>query len=323
VSFAAPLHLILLLAVPAAAWWLLWLERRRAAQSQVWAPAPLQANMVSRPPSWRRVVPVALLLVGVAVLLVGFARPRASVRVSTQEATVVLVLDTSGSMAANDAAPSRLGAAKLLADRYVQKLPHGYQMAVITFSDHSALVVPPTHDLVRVRAAIAGARTRSDGTALADAVARAVRVGASIRGSTGSPKRPPAIVVVISDGGQTAGRTTPAQAAQLAKKARIPVTATLVGTQDGVVTQKLQGGYTERIQVPAQPNSLRVITSGSGGAYFGSPATADVKRVYDELGTRVGTRQKTIEVTAAAAGGGLAFMVVGALLSGLWFRRVP
>ena len=97
----------------------------------------------------------------------------------------------------------------------------------------------------------------------------------------------------------------------------------LVGTPDGIVQQKLKGGFTERIQVPAQPQALEAIARGSGGRFMGGRAAVDVSGVYDELGSRAGTRKKTVEVSAAAAGGGLAFMLAGGLLSGLWFRRIP
>ena len=322
-SFASPVLLVLLLAVPAAAFALRALDRARARRSAAWAPEALQPNMVERPPSWRRHLPTALLLVGVAILLVGFARPKASFTVSTQQATLVVVLDVSGSMAAGDVQPSRLASAKLLADRFLRELPHGYQMAVVTFSDHSAVVASPTHDLDRVRAAIAAAHAGPQGTALADAVVRAVKVAQSVKGTPGSSKRPPAVVVLLSDGGQTSGRVTPQQAAQTARKAGIPVATVLLGTPDGVVTQKLQGGYAERIQVPADPTVLQAISSGSGGAYHSSPGAVDPRRVYQALGSRGGTRRKTVEVTAAAAGGGLAFMLAGALLGGVWFRRMP
>lgn len=322
-SFAAPVLLALLVLVPLAAWGYHELERRRARRSSAWAPLALQPNMVVRPSSWRRHLPTALLLAGVALLLVGFARPKATITVSSREATLVVVLDVSGSMAANDVRPSRLAAAKLLADRFASELPRGYQMSVVAFSDHSAVVAAPTTDLRRVRAAIAAARSGPQGTALAEAVVRGVHVGQSVKGSTGSSKRPPAVVVLISDGGQTAGRVTPQQAAQTARKAGIPVATVLVGTLDGVVTQKLQGGYTERIQVPAEPALLRSISSGSGGSYHPSPAAIDPRQVFHALGSRVGTKHETVEVTAAAAAGGLGFMLAGAALGGLWFRRLP
>jgi Ca-activated chloride channel family protein len=271
---------------------------------------------------WRRRIPAALLLVGAAALLVGFARPRASVSVSTQEATIVLVLDVSGSMAADDARPTRLGAAKAVVRQFLAKLPHGYRASLVTFSDGEAVVAPPTHDMTLVDTALERAKTGPQGTALADAVGRAVRVATSVQGSV-KGKRPPATIVLLSDGGQTAGRVTPQQAAAAARKAHIPVNSVLVGTPDGVVRQKLVGGYVEQIQVPAQPQTLQAISRLSGGRFLSSPRAVDARSIYSELGSRVGSRKKTVEVTPALAAGGLVFMLAGGLLSGLWFRRVP
>jgi Ca-activated chloride channel family protein len=323
VSFAAPLLLLFLLAIPAAVAGYLWLERRRESRAAGWAAPALLPNLVERPPNWRRHLPTALLLLGVALLLVGFARPRTSIKVKRQEATVVLVLDVSGSMAAKDAQPSRLGAARTAALRFVDQLPKGYRMALVTFSDHAAVPVPATHDLTVMRAAIARAKSGPQGTALAEAVSRAVDVGISVKGQAKNQRRPPAIVVLFSDGGQTAGRVTPAQAAAKAKKSGVPVSTVAVGTPDGVVLQALKGGFTERIQVPAQPASLQAIAHGSAGRFYPSIATVDVKAIYAELGSRVGRQNKTVEVTAAAAGGGLVLMLAGAVLSGVWFRRFP
>jgi Ca-activated chloride channel family protein len=323
VSFAAPLLLRFLLAVPAAVGGYLWLERRRESRAAGWAAPSLLPNLVERPPGWRRHLPTALLLAGVALLLVGFARPRTSVSVKRQDATVVLVLDVSGSMAAKDAQPTRLGAARAAALQLVDKLPKGYRVALVTFSDHAAVVVPATHDLDVMRAGIARAKSGPQGTALAEAVSRAVDVGVSVKGQAEGQRRPPAIVVLFSDGGQTAGRLTPAQAAAKAKKAGIPVSTVAVGTADGVVLQPLRGGFTERIQVPVQPSSLQSIATGSAGSFYPSIASVDAKTIYRDLGSRVGRQNKTVEVTAAAAGGGLVLMLAGAVLSGVWFRRFP
>src|SRR5207237_4419203 len=135
-------------------------------------------------------------------------------------------------------------------------------------------------------------------------------------------RRPPAVVVLFSDGGQTAGRISPQQAAAKAKKARIPVSALAVGTVDGIVRQPLRGGFFERFQVPVQPAVLRTIAQGSGGRYA-RLRDVDVKGVYRALGSRVGRQDKQVEVTAVAAAGGIALMLAGALRPGLWFRRLP
>lgn len=321
-SFGSPLLLVFLAAIPAAAALGVLVERRRRRGQEAWAPAALLPNMVTRPPNLRRHLPTALVLVGLALLLVGFARPKATFHVHSEEATLVLVLDVSGSMAANDVAPTRLAAAKAVASRFLDKIPHGYQVALVTFSDHVAVGSPPTHDVDLVRAALARAHSGPQGTALADAVVRAVRLGSAVKGTI-KGKRPPAVVVLLSDGGQTAGRFTPQQAALRARQAGIPVSTILFGTPDGVVQQQIQGGFTERLQVPADPTVLELLSRQSNGRFSSGPAAVDVAGTYDELGSRAGKRKKTVEVTAAAAAGGIAFMLAGGLLSGIWFRRLP
>jgi Ca-activated chloride channel family protein len=116
---------------------------------------------------------------------------------------------------------------------------------------------------------------------------------------------------------------TPQQAAAKAKQAGIPVSAVPLGTPDGVVIQPLKNGFTERIQVPVQPAVLQLIARASGGRFTQGAASVNVEDTYSELGSRVGNKHKTVEVTAAAAAGGMAFMLAGALLSGVWFRRIP
>jgi Ca-activated chloride channel family protein len=320
-SFEAPVLLLFLLAVPAAVAAYLWFDRRHDARAAAWAAPALLPNMIERPPAWRRHLPTALLLAGVALLLVGFARPSATFSVKRDEATIVVVLDVSGSMAANDAHPTRLGAARAAAERFVAALPHGYEMAVVTFSDHASVVSPPTHDTTRLRYVIEHAKSGPQGTALASAVSRAVDVATSVHSSTRGV-RVPGQIVLFSDGGQTAGRTTPQQAGTQAAKAHVPVTAVAVGTPDGVVEQPLKGGFTERFQVPVQPAALQTIARASSGKFVTGAQSVNVHATYATLKERAGHKRKVVEVTSAAAGGGLAFMLAGALLSGLWFRRL-
>jgi Ca-activated chloride channel homolog len=321
-SFGVPVLLVCLLAIPAAVVLLVLLEQHRRRRSTAWAPAALLPNMTTRPSQLRRHLPTALTLLGVTLLLVGFARPKATYHVKAQEATLVLVLDVSGSMAANDVQPTRFAQAKAIARRFIAASPSGYRLSLVTFSDHVAVSAAPTRNLETVSAALARAHTGPQGTALADAVVRAVRVASLVKGSERG-RRPPAAVIVVSDGGQTAGRVSPEQAGARARQARIPVSTILLGTPDGIVQQKLKGGFTERIQVPAQPQALESIAHGSGGRFTGGVAAVDVAGTYDELGSRAGKRKKTIEISSAVAGGGLAFVLVGGLLSGLWFRRIP
>jgi Ca-activated chloride channel family protein len=320
VSFTAPQLLLLLMLVPLAALAYVLHDRRHDRRANAWSQPALLPNMAKRPPALRRHLPFALLLIGVALLLVGFARPKTTHTVAENQATVVVVLDVSGSMAAHDAHPTRIAQAKTIAYALAKDLPKGYRMAVETFSDNSAVVAPPSSDLNRIRAAIAAARVGPQGTALAQAVFHAVQVALTVPEEK-SGKKPPAAIVVLSDGGATAGRVSPQQAAARAANAKVPVDSVLFGTPNGVVHQKLKGGYTEQIEVPAQPVTLQYLARSTGGRYAATPDAFDARAVFRNLGSRAGTRRAAIEISSAAAGGGLAFMVLGMGLSGLWFRR--
>lgn len=319
-SFSSPTMLVLLALVPLAALAHYAHDARRDRRAARWASPSLLPNMVDRPPAWRRHLPFALLLAGLALLLVGFARPKTHRTVKDNQATVVLVLDVSGSMAANDVPPTRIAEAKAVARSLVDALPKGYRIAVETFSDHSDVVAPPSTDVLRTRQAIAAAHTGPQGTALTQAVFHAVQVARTVP-ELKSGRKPPAAIVLVSDGGITAGHVTPQQAASRAANARVPVYSVLVGTPNGIVHQPLKGGFNEQIEVPAQAVALQFLARQTGGRFFDSPQAFDAHSVYANLGSRAGTRRATVEITAVAAGGGIAFVLAGVGLSGLWFRR--
>jgi len=319
VSFGSPYLLLLLLAVPAAVVVLVWLERRRERRASAWASPALLPNIAARPPAWRRRLPAGLLLLGAALLLVGFARPQTGVTVGRNEATLVVVLDISGSMASKDTPPSRLDAARSDIRKLLKETPKTYRVAAVAFSDHDAVIAPPSRDRSVVLSAISRVRTGPQGTALTDAVLHAVRLARALPKVDG--KRPPATVVVFSDGAANAGRATPAQVLKAAKQGHVPIDSVVIGTPSGVVHQKLQGGFDEQIAVPVEPQLLQALARGSTGRAY--TPDVDLEPVVRQLKTRTGTEHKTVEVTAAAAGGGLCCMVVAGLVSGLWFRRVP
>jgi Ca-activated chloride channel family protein len=319
VSFANPALLAFLAAVPAAVALLVWLDRRRVRRAERWARPALLPNLVTPPPAWRRWLPSALLLLGVTLLLVGFARPRARVTVGRNEATLVAVVDISGSMAAKDVVPTRLRAARRRIRDLLSQLPTSYRVAAVAFSDHSAVIAPPTRDRSVVLGALARLHTGPQGTALTEAVLRAIRLAAALPPVDG--KRPPATVVVFSDGGENAGDVSPQQVVSAAQKAHVPVSSVVVGTPSGIVTQRLQGGYTEEIAVPVQTQLLTALARGTGGHVYLLADT--LSPIAAHLKTRTGRERKTVEVTAGAAAGGLALMLAGGLLSGVWFRRIP
>jgi Ca-activated chloride channel homolog len=322
VSFQTPLLLLLLVAIPAAAAVWVWLDRRRARSAEVWGTPALLSNLQPDQPSRRRYVPLALFLLGLAFLVVGFARPQAVFETRREGATVVLVMDVSASMEATDVKPSRLRAARTAATAFVDGLPTKYRVGVVTFADHVSVPAAPTFDRDRVKRVLAFAPA-GEGTALARAVTRSVDVARRAVGRVSENRsHPPAAILLISDGAQTQGRATPQQAGLYARKRGIPVSTIAIGTRGGIVERKLRGGYTERIQVPADATALKTIAAASEGTFFRAATPTALKKVYSELGSRLSHTRKRHEVTPAAAGAALAFMLAGAAFSGFWFRRI-
>jgi Ca-activated chloride channel homolog len=320
VSFGSPLFLLLLLAVPALVGGYVLLERRRERAASAWGTVALLPNLVSARPGRRRHIPLALFLVGLAFMLVGFARPEAMLSTEREGATVVLAIDVSRSMQATDVKPSRLVASRDALLAFLKELPKKYRVAVVTFSDRVTVSVPPTYDRDRVSRVLSFSPA-GEGTALGDAARRSVEVAARAVGKK-KGARPPAAVVFISDGAQTQGNVTPQQAAARAKQLHVPIYAVALGTANGVVERKLPGGFVERTQVPPDPRTMRTLARGSGGQYYTIGDAARLKKVYKDLGSHLAHERKRHEVTPAAAGAGLAFMLAGVALSGLWFRRV-
>ncbi len=320
-SFQWPLALLALLLVPGAAIGYVLLERRRrAGDTAQFASPAIFPNVVGRSPGRLRHLPAVVLLVAVVVLVTGFARPHATRSVKRNEATVMLAVDVSRSMTAKDVKPTRLAAAGDAIARFLGVVPDSLRVGVVLFADRAAVVAPPTHDRDVVRAALQQARP-GEGTALGDALVLALRSARSVRDENGEP--PPASILVISDGAQTQGTVTPQAAAGRAKAAGVPIYTVVVGTPNGIVTRKLTGGYTERVRVPPDPQALRDVAAASGGESFTVADDTSLKRVYKELGTRLGHEQKQSEVTAAFAGAGMLLLLASGALSTALFRRLP
>jgi Ca-activated chloride channel family protein len=319
VSFQWPLVLIALLLVPLLAAAHLLREHRRASYAAQFVNPVLLPNLVDSAPGFRRHLPLAILLVGLAALIVGLARPHASVSVRREEATVVLAIDVSRSMEATDVKPSRLGSARKAANAFLEQIPPKFRVGVVTFATRAVAALHPTQDRSLARSVLASLHG-GQGTALGDAVALAVRIG---RERTPDGTVPPTSVLVISDGSSTSGRMTPAAAADRARQAHVPVSTIVVGTPGGVVTQKLTGGFQELIRVPASPRTLQQLAEATGGEFFSATNDPRVRDVFQKLGSRLGHRSENRELTDVFAGGSALLLLAGAGLSTFWFRRAP
>jgi Ca-activated chloride channel family protein len=320
VSFQWPLALLGLVIVPVLIALYVLRERRRTGYVACFTTPGLLPNLVDATPRWRRHLPIAVLLVALAAMVVGVARPHATVSVKREQATVILAIDTSLSMGADDLQPSRLEVAKRTSRALLRQLPEKYRVAIVGFSGRAYVALPPTEDRELAAASLRSLHT-GEGTSLGDAIALATQLTRRQRASDGTI--PPAVILVVSDGAQLSGRNSPGTAALRARAAHIPVYSVLLGTQDGIITVQLAGGFQAQMRVPANPQTLQTVARVTGGRFFPAPTEARLRQVYEHLGSRLGSRKEKREVTDLFAGGSAALLLLGGGLSALWFRRVP
>jgi Ca-activated chloride channel family protein len=319
-SFQSPLALVALIVVPLLVAAYVLYERRRMSSATRFGNPALLPNVVHRAPGIRRHLPLAVLLAGLAAMIVGVARPHATVSVPREEATVLLAIDVSRSMKARDVRPSRLDAARAAALAFLRRVPEKFRVGIVTFGSRAVVALAPTVDRSLAQVALGSIRP-GEGTALGDAIVLAVRLGGRERARDGT--RPPTAVLLISDGKPEGGRASPRAAIRLARARGVRVSTVLVGTSSGVVREKLTGGFTQIIRVPASPGTLRQVARATGGEFFTARTDERLKEVYERLGSQLGHRKEDREITDFFAGGSAALLLVGGALSLAWFRRVP
>jgi Ca-activated chloride channel family protein len=324
VSFAWPIALVGLVLLPLAIVAAAWRERRRVASRAAFGNPDLLPNLVDRDPGKLRFLPLGILLVVLAAMIVGVARPQATVSVPREEAIVVIAIDVSRSMKADDVEPTRLDAARATAKAFVEELPEKFRVGVVSFATRAVVGVPPTEDRQLVNDAL-DALSPGEGTAIGDAVALSLQIGQpeAADGAQPGEEPPPRTILVISDGARDGGLVEPADAAAQAREQGVPVHAVLVGTPDGVVEETLLGGFTQIIRVPPSPETLQELTAATGGSLFTALDVEQLRVVHEELGSRLGTRPELREITDVFAAGAASLLALGALLAAFLFRRVP
>jgi len=322
-TFDWPIALVGLLGIPVLVGLHVLAARRRRREAARFANPALMPNLVAASPGWRRHVPTALALVALAVLVVGVARPHVVRNVTRDDATIVLAIDTSRSMAAADVEPSRFVAAKTAAAAFLEEVPESYSVGIVAFSTSADPILQPTTDRDAARAALDELRLGS-GTAIGTAILRSVELALGQDGKRLVPQvgRPsPVAVLLLSDGAQTSGDVRPLPAAERARRFGVPVSTIALGTRDAVVEVPRPGGLKERVVVAPDVATLRLVARTTGGMFAAAPSAARLEAVYRELGTRLARDRKRVEVTSAFAAGGGVLLLLGGALSSLWFRR--
>jgi len=318
VSFEWPLALAALAVLPILVALYIDRDRRRVASQAAFGNPDLIPNVVDRSPGRLRYLPPLTLLVALVFLIVGVARPHATVNVKREEATIVLAIDSSRSMKANDVQPTRLDAARTAAKTFLDEVPAKFQVGVVSFATRAVVGVAPTADRSLVVSALDTMKP-GEGTAIGDAVALSLLVG---RPKGENVTVPPRAIVLLSDGAQDGGQIQPDEAIAQAKKLGVPVYTVLVGTEAGQVEETITGGYRRVIRVPANPETLKKVATGTGGQFFSAPDAEGLQKVYDELGSRLGTKKQDREITDLFAALAAGLLLVGGVTSAFALRGV-
>lgn len=233
VSFQSPLWLLSLLLVPAAVAGYLALQKRRRAYAVRFASLATLASVAPASPGWRRHLPPALLLLSLLALALALARPEATFSVPRERASVMLVTDTSGSMAAEDVEPDRLTAAREAANAFLAEVPAKIRVGLVAFSSTAAVLQTPTTDRAAVKDGLETIQA-GGGTATGDGIEAGLRALNAQNQNRSEAERIPGAIVLLSDGKATSG-ADPSGVAQTARQSKVPIYTVALGTQDGTI----------------------------------------------------------------------------------------
>jgi len=335
-QFLWPSMLWLLLLIPALVVAYILAQRRRQRYALRYASLSLVKDALGRGPGIRRHVPPTLFLVGLAVMLVALARPVSVVTLPAQEGTVILTMDVSGSMRADDLKPSRLDASKSAARAFVENEPPGVRIGVVSFSDNAFVVQAPTDDKEAVLAAI-NRLTPQRGTAVGRGLLTSLDAifeetdpellsSRPITDSTPTPTPTPvprgvyepAVVVLLTDGESNQGPPPLTVVDQVAARG-IRVYTVGIGSVEGTILH-IQG---RAIRTRLDEETLKRVAEATDGTYFNAATEKDLRTIYENLSTQLVFRKQQTEITAVFTGLAFALSLVAGVLSLLWFNRLP
>ncbi len=360
-SFERPLMLLSLVVVALAVGFWILADRRRQRYAVRFTNLEVLAA-VAGGRSWRRYVPPVLFGLALTALLVGLARPSVDRMVVSDKAAVILVVDTSRSMQAEDVEPTRLAAAQEAVRLFLDRAPDRLRVGLVVFAGEAQVATPPTsdHELVRQSVDSIGEFLVFGGTAIGDALATAVELGKQSinepesEGETALPARSgtrvlasyeaasqqesdeddeesPVSILFLSDGAQTRGILEPFEGAQLAKDAGFPVYTIALGTPEGTITRGFGGGFfgggsgtpDQQIPVPPDPETLRGIAEMTGGEFSEARTAESVEAVYERLGSSLGREPGQTEITFVLVALAAALLLAAGVFSAAWSARVP
>jgi Ca-activated chloride channel family protein len=317
VTFDRPLMLVALVAVPVLLLAYLARQRQRAAAEAAFLAPHMTASALPARPRWRRHAPMLLLAAAITALILAAARPERRTIVPVDGAGIMLANDVSSSMSSTDVRPSRLGAAKRAALRFLGGVPGSVSVGQIEFARHPTLLQSPTTDHALTGKAIAALVPGGGGTAIGDAIQTALRSLSTLRRAG---KKLPGAILLLSDGTSNVG-VSPYTAAEQAKAAHIPIYTIALGTAHGTISITRRGRAVST-PVPVSPGELGQIAKLSGGKAYTAADSARASAIYAHLATKLGQKHVKQEITVDFVGAGVILLVGGGVLSLLWFARI-
>ncbi|MES3002292.1 MAG: VWA domain-containing protein [Pseudomonadota bacterium] len=344
-NFLWPEFLWFLLALPLLVLLYVWLLRRKKKMALRYASLSIVREAMGAGQTVRRHIPPALFLLAMAAMLLAAARPVAVVTLPSNQQTIMLAMDVSGSMRATDVQPNRLVAAQNAAKAFIAELPRHVKVGIVAFAGSAQVAQLPTvnrEDLVTAIDRFQLQRATATGNAIVMSLAtlfpdagielssmqsgRDRPRGISIDGEKKekkdfTPVAPgsytSAAIIMLTDGQRTTG-VDPLEAAKVAADRGVRVYTVGIGTVDGETIGF--EGWSMRVRLDEE--TLKAIANKTNAEYFYAGTAADLKKVYETLSSRLTVEKKETEVSALLAMAAAVLALMSAGLSLLWFNRI-
>jgi Ca-activated chloride channel homolog len=337
-SFLWPEMFWALLIIPVIVSLYIIMQRRRRKYVVRYASLLLIKQSMGRRVGVRRYIPPVLFIISLMIMVLALARPTATVIMPSQKSTVILTIDVSGSMRANDIKPSRLEAAKSAAKIFVEKQPKDVLIGVVSFSEAAFIVQPPTKDRNAILGAI-GRLSLQRRTAIGSGILTSLDAIFEEPGKKPTPTsndvlglpestpsiKPvprgtyaPAVIVLLTDGQSNTG-PHPLDVVMQALDRGVRIYTVGLGTPDGTTLDYYGFGMVVRLD----EETLKRIAERTDGTYFRAGSETDLLKIYDNLGTQLVFTPEKTELTAWFTGLAALFLIIAVVLSLLWFNRLP
>jgi len=327
-SFIWPQALYSLLLIPLMVW--IYLRRLKVKRKSEAELGPMViADRSGRAVRMRRHLPPSFMMLGLSLLLFGLSRPQMTLDLPRVEGTVILAFDVSNSMSADDIQPTRLEAAKAAGRTFVTHQPPTIRLGVVAFGGTGLIVQAPTYDQAAVLDAIDRISTQG-GTSLGQGIFTSLNAIAgkalSLDQATGPDgtdqlkidNYSSAVIMLLTDGENT-DSPDPAQVAQLAADAGVRVYPIGIGSPEGSTIEV--DGF--NIVTQLDEATLQAIAKDTNGKYYRAQDAQDLQNIYKNVDFQLTTRGQELEVTSIVGGLSSLLLLIGAILSLIWYGRVP